>query len=96
MSAIYGLDYVAQLGTLFVSIVFILWLCYLHNRLVKPLIERHGMVERVKMALYEVELEKHCKENGVDYSKIDVRLDACYKKKGNKLKERLLEIEESL
>ena len=91
-----GADYVAQLGTLLLAIVVIIWLVYLHKRMLTPIIERVGMVERVKMAMYEKELEKHCKEVGVDYSKIDVDLGACYKKKNNKLKERLQEIEDSM
>ena len=92
----YGMDYVAQIGTLAMILLCCAFLLFLWNRLIRPFIERYGMVERVKMALYDIELEKFCKENNVDYSKIDIRLDACYKKKKGKLQERLEEIEEGL
>lgn len=92
----YGLDYVAQIGTLAITLSLCLMMWIVWFRLVNPVIERSGMVQRVKMALYDIELEKFCKENKVDYSKIDVKLNACYKRKQGKLNKRLLEIEEGL
>ena len=92
----YGMDYIAQIGTLAISLIICAMIVYVWNRLARPIIEREGMLQRVKMALYDVELEKFCKENKVDYSKIDVKLDACYKRKQGKLQKRLEEIEEGL
>lgn len=92
----YGFDYVTQLGTLALMLLFCGFILVIWNRLARPVIERQGMIERVKMALVDIELEKFCKENTVDYSKIDIKLDACYKKKKGKLQKRLDEIEEDL
>ena len=96
MAIFYGYDYVAQLGTLVVSLLMGGFLLYVWSRYLRPVFERLGMVERVKMALYDVELERFCKENKIDYSKLDICLDACYKKKNGKLKQRLEEIEKDL
>ena len=92
----YGLDYVAQIGTMALGLAVTYVFVHVYFRVLRPLIERVGLAERVKMALYDVELEKFCKENGVDYSKIDIQLEACYKKKNGKLKTRLNEIEQSM
>ena len=92
----YGLDYVAQIGTLAILLIIAGMILWVWMRLLRPIVERAAMVERVKMALYDIELNKFCKEQKVDYSKIDIKFDACYKKKNGKLKERLDEIEERL
>ena len=89
----YGFDYVAQIGSLLIALIIVVMIVHFYNRFINPIIERIGMVERVKMAMYDKELEAYCKENKIDYSKIDVKLNVCYKKKNNKLKERLQEIE---
>ena len=94
--AYYGLDYVAQIGTVFIMFLFGCFMIYVFKRLLVPIVERGAMKERVKMAFTDKELEKFCIENGVDYSKIDINLHACYKKKNNKLQDRLNEIEESM
>ena len=94
--AYYGLDYVAQIGTAAILLVIAAVMCWLWQRLLNPIVERQGMVERVKMALYDKELQAFCVENKVDYSKIDINLGACYKKKHGKLKQRLEEIEKEL
>lgn len=91
-----GLDYVTQLGILAVLLLLCAAFVVVWHRLLAPIIERVGMVERVKMALYDKELEKFCKENNVDYSKIDIKFVVCYKKKHGKLKARLEEIENEL
>jgi len=92
----YGFDYVAQIGTLLTSIAIIGLGLYLFMRLLRPIVEKEALISRVKFALYDKELENYCKSNGVDYSKIDIKLDACYKKKNGKLRQRLKEIEDEL
>jgi len=44
--------------------------------------------------LYDKELSQFCNQNKIDYSKIDIDFEACYKKTDGKLKARLKEIEE--
>lgn len=91
----FGFDYVTQIGTLAILLSFCAGILWFWKRVLFPMVERAGMVERVRMAMYDKELQKFCIEEKIDYSKIDVNFKACYKS-GGKLKKRLAEIENDI